>query len=116
MKRYCMALDLKNDPQLIKEYEARHQQVWPEILESIKNSGIISMEIYRWENRLFMIMDTEDHFSFKEKALSDKANPIVEEWENLMWKYQQALPGTKSGEKWQLMKQIFPFSMDNYQK
>lgn len=107
MKRYCLALDLKNDSQLIQEYEAHHKKVWPEILKSIKDSGITSMEIYRWENRLFMIMETDDGFSFEAKSKADLANPKVQEWEKLMSHYQQTLPGRESGEKWQVMSQIF---------
>ena len=107
MKRYCLALDLKDDPELIKEYEAYHQAVWPEILESIKQSGITDMEIYRTGNRLFMIMETTDDFSFEKKAGMDEGNQKVVEWEELMWKYQQALPGAAPGEKWILMTKIF---------
>lgn len=107
MKRYCLALDLQDDPQLIAEYEQYHEKVWPEIITSIKDSGIVGMEIYRVANRLFMIMDTALNFSFEEKALADDANPKVQEWEKLMWKYQQALPTAKPGEKWMLMNKIF---------
>ncbi|WP_304238299.1 L-rhamnose mutarotase [Jiulongibacter sediminis] len=107
MKRYCLALDLKDDPDLISEYEDYHRSIWPEIKASIKASGILDMEIYRIGNRLFMIMETDDKFSFDTKAKMDEANPKVQEWEQLMWKYQQALPGTKPGEKWQLMDKIF---------
>jgi|SRR5690242_13713753 L-rhamnose mutarotase len=105
--RYCFALDLKNDETLIAEYEEYHQRVWPEILESITGSGIESMEIYRILNRLFMIMETGENFSFEKKEEMDNANPKVQEWENLMWKYQQSLPGTKPGGKWVLMNKIF---------
>lgn len=107
MKRYCLALDLKDDPLLIKEYEAYHQQIWPEISESIKTSGIQRMEIYRISNRLFMIIEANDLFTFETKAKMDEANPKVQAWEQLMWKYQQALPGSKPGEKWVLMEKIF---------
>jgi len=107
MKRYCLALDLKDDPQLIKEYERYHKEVWPEIIESIKESGIHQMEIYRAGNRLFMIMETKDSFSFIVKSKADLANPKVQAWEQLMWKYQQALPTAKEGEKWMLMQKIF---------
>ncbi len=107
MKRYCFALDLKNDEQLIEEYKAYHQQVWPDILKSIKDAGIHTLEIYLVANRLFMIMEVDDSFSFEKKAMLDDANPRVQEWEKLMWKYQQALPGAKKGEKWILMDLIF---------
>jgi L-rhamnose mutarotase len=108
-RRYCLALDLKDDPQLIAEYEAHHRQVWPEILESIRRSGILSMEIHRLRTRLMMIMNVADDFSFERKAAADQADPKVQEWEALMWKYQQAIPGGAPGAKWQVMERIFEF-------
>ena len=107
MKKYCLALDLKNDEQLIAEYEIWHRQVWPEIIESIKSSGITEMEIYRAGNRLFMIMHTSNDFSFEQKSLMDTNNAKVQEWELLMWNYQQKLPFAKPGEKWVPMEKIF---------
>ncbi|WP_343691978.1 L-rhamnose mutarotase [Chitinophaga sp.] len=107
MKRHCLALDLKNDPTLIAEYEAYHKEIWPEIKKSILDSGIVNMEIYRIMDRLFMIMEVDDSFSFEKKAAADAANPKVQEWEALMWKYQQALPVAKPGEKWIFMEKIF---------
>jgi L-rhamnose mutarotase len=107
MQRFCLALDLVNDPRLIAEYEEYHRKVWPEILDSIKSSGIQAMEIYRYENRMFMIMETTDDFSFEKKSGMDAGNQKVQEWEDLMWKYQQALPGAKPGEKWMIMKKVF---------
>ncbi len=107
MKSYCLALDLKNDPILIAEYEALHKKIWPEIHASIKDAGINRMDIYRTGNRLFMIMETVDDFSFEVKSRADASNKKVQEWENLTWKYQQALPHAQSGEKWILMDKIF---------
>ena len=107
MKQYCLALDLVDDAALIAEYEAYHRAVWPEILKSIKDSGIEQMEIYRTGNRLFMIIKALENFSFEKKSAADAANEKVQEWEQLMWKYQQALPGSKPGEKWILMDKIF---------
>ena len=107
MKRYCLTLDLKNDPELIRQYEAHHQVVWPEIIRSIRESGINNMEIYRYGNRLFMIMEVAEDFSFEKKAQADEANPKVQEWEALMWHYQQPLAGAAKGEKWKLMDKIF---------
>ena len=107
MKRYCLALDLVNDDKLIGEYETYHKNVWPEIKKSINDAGIVEMEIYRFTNRLFMIMDVNDEFDFIKKGEADAADPKVQEWEQLMWKYQQAIPGSKPGEKWVLMDKIF---------
>jgi len=107
MKRYALTLDLKEDAQLIKEYEDWHRKVWPEIKKSITDAGITNMEIYRTGNRLFMIMETSDSFDFNEKSSMDAANPKVQEWETLMWKFQQPLPWAKQNEKWIVMDKIF---------
>jgi len=107
MQRFCLAVDLKNDKQLIAEYEQYHEHIWPEIKASIKDAGIINMEIYRVETRLFMIMETTLDFSFEKKAAMDASDAKVQEWETLMWKYQEALPTAKAGEKWIFMKKIF---------
>ncbi len=107
MKRYALTLDLKNNPKLIAEYEDHHQRVWPEIEQSILDSGIIRMEIFRWGSRMFMMIEANDDFSLEEKAKADQENPKVQDWEALMWKYQEALPGAKPGEKWMPMNCIF---------
>lgn len=107
MPRYCLTLDLKDDPGLIAEYESYHKKVWPEILQSIRDSGVKRLEIYRLKARLCMVLEATEDFTFERKATMDSSNPKVQEWEKLMWKYQQALPGAKSGEKWIVMDKIF---------
>lgn len=109
MKRHCFALDLKNDPQLIAEYEHWHKDGngWPVVRKSIIDAGIHDMQIYRTGNRLIMIMETADDFRNEEKAAPDAANPNVQEWERLMWKYQQPLPWASGNEKWVGMDQIY---------
>jgi L-rhamnose mutarotase len=106
-RRYCLTLDLKNDPALIADYKKYHQNIWPEIARSIKDAGIEHMQIYLQGTRMFMIMEVNENFSFEKKARADQANPKVQEWEQLMWKFQQALPQAKPGEKWVLMERIF---------
>jgi L-rhamnose mutarotase len=99
-RRFCLTLDLKNDPALIAEYKRYHQKIWPEITRSIRDFGVEDMEIYLLGTRMFMIMEVNEHFSFEAKARADRDNPKVQEWENLMWKFQQALPEAKPCEKW----------------
>ncbi|REG99812.1 L-rhamnose mutarotase [Flavobacterium aquicola] len=107
MQKYCLTVDLKDDPNLINQYIALHQEIWPEITQSIKDAGIINLEIYNVGNRLFMIIETDSDFSFEKKSKLDTANLKVQEWETLMWKFQKALPDSKPGEKWILMAKIF---------
>jgi L-rhamnose mutarotase len=56
---------------------------------------------------MFMILEADDSFTFEKKRAMDTANPKVQEWEALMWNYQQVLPWAKEGEKWVLMEKIF---------
>ena len=109
MKRYCLALDLIDDEKLIAEYEDWHtsENGWPEIKKSILDAHITDMEIYRTGNRLFMIMEVSNEYSARLKADADASNPKVQEWEKLMWKFQQPLPWAKEGEKWVLMNRIY---------
>jgi len=106
-RRFCLTLDLQDDPQLIAEYKRYHEQVWPEVIQSIKDSGIEDMEIYLLGNRMFMIMEVSHNFSFEAKTESDRRNPKVAEWENLMWRFQKALPQAEPGEKWMRMERVF---------
>lgn len=107
--RICLALDLKDNPALIKEYDEFHEpgNVWPEVIDSLYATGIIDMQIYRVENRLVMILEVKDSFTLEQKTAMDKVNSKVQEWERLMTgKYQQALP-KQTQLKWVKMKCVF---------
>jgi len=107
MQRFCLTLDLKNDEALIAEYERYHQKIPDAIAKSIRDAGILNLEIYRLGNRLCMILEADDDFTFEKKAQMDAENPAVQAWEELMWQFQSPLPTAKSGEKWMVMDQIF---------
>ncbi len=108
-KRFCFSCDLKDNPKLIAEYKSYHKEgnVWPEITNSIKEAGIIDLQIFLTGNRMFMIMEVDETFNPTKKAEIDAGNSKVQEWETLMWTYQKALPTAKKGEKWMLMEKIF---------
>ncbi|MDC6387423.1 L-rhamnose mutarotase [Maribacter sp. PR1] len=108
-RRFCYACDLVKDSNLIAQYKEYHSvgKVWPEITESIKAAGIVDMEIFLVENRLFMIVEVDETFSPERKKKMDDENPKVKEWEQLMWKFQQALPSATKGEKWVATERIF---------
>ena len=105
--KYCLALDLKNNLDKIATYKNYHQNVWPEIQKSLRDTGIKNAEIFNTGNRLFMILEVDETFSFDRKAKLDASNPKVQEWETLMWEFQQSLPNSKPNEKWVLMDKIY---------
>ena len=108
-KRYCQTLDLKDDPELISEYRKRHteNEAWPEILQGIRSVGILEMEIYILDNRLFMIVETPFDFDRDEAFARLATLPRQEEWETYMSIFQVARPGATSAEKWRMMERIF---------
>jgi L-rhamnose mutarotase len=109
MKTDCLALDLKDDPELIAEYKRYHrpENIWPEVTAYIRELGILSEEIYLLGTHMAMFLYTTDDFSFEAKAAADQGNPKIREWEELMWKFQKPVPGAKPGEKWVPMENIF---------
>ncbi|GAB2557860.1 L-rhamnose mutarotase [Rhodanobacter koreensis] len=109
MPHLYYALDLRDDPALIAEYEDWHrpERIWPDIVDSIRAAGIRELEILRAGNRLVMVMDVPDDFSADSKAAVDAGNPRVQAWEHLMWKFQQPLPFAGPGEKWVRMVSMF---------
>ncbi|MCM1292852.1 MAG: L-rhamnose mutarotase [Bacteroides sp.] len=108
-KRYCQTLDLKDNPELIAEYKKRHSEghAWKEIIDGIKEVGILEMEIYLLGTRLFMIVETPIDFDW-DKAMARLATlPRQAEWEDYMADFQQAKKGASSDEKWKMMERIF---------
>lgn len=107
MKRYCQTLTLKQDPSLIEKYIEVHSHVWPEIIEGQHQVGILSMEIYSLDSRLFMIVDTVDDFDWDRDMARLAALPRQAEWEAYVSRFQGCDPNATSAEKWQLMDKIF---------
>jgi L-rhamnose mutarotase len=111
-RRYCLTLDLKDDPELIREYRRHHQAVWPQVTDSLRQSGILDLELYLLDTRLVMVLEVNERFSFEEKAALDRDNAKVQDWEELMWNFQKPLPRAKPGEKWILMESIYKFDAE----
>lgn len=108
-KRYCQTLDLKNDPELIEEYVKRHseRESWPEIRAGIRSVGILEMEIYLLDNRLFMIVETPLDFDWDEAFTRLATLPRQQEWEDYMSIFQDVPTNATSAEKWKQMQRIF---------
>lgn len=109
VKRYCQTLQLKDDPDLIAEYEKWHQSenIWKEITDGLKEVGVIDSEIYRHGTLLVMILTVPVDFDFQVQMEKLAQLPRQAEWEEFMSKYQASDPNAASSEKWVQMKRIF---------
>ncbi len=110
MPRYCLTLDLQDDPAKIAQYKRHHEKIWPEIRDSLFAAGVTAMEIYLCGTRMFMIMDVNDSFSLEKKAALDRANPKVQEWEAMMADFQAVPPGADPVRRWAPMEKVFDLS------
>ena len=106
MSRHVLAIDLKDDPEIIRAYVAHHQAVWPEVLESLRKAGIADMEIHMLGRRLVMIVEAEKDVR-SAFAAHVASHPRVAKWEALMKSMQQPAPGSNHGEWWAEMQPIF---------
>ena len=108
LRRFCLTLDLQDDAELIREYEVHHRrgEVWPEVIDSIRASGILDMEIFRAGRTLFMVIVVDETFSFEKKAERDAGNVKVGEWETLMERFQECDTEQRAS-KWRLLNPLF---------
>jgi L-rhamnose mutarotase len=110
MKEWALTINLKDDPQLIEKYKEYHRNVWPEVLRSLKEVGIVDMKIWLLGRRMFMLMTVVDNFDPNvDFPRYLKLDPKCQEWEDLMGTFQEKVPEAKPDEKWALMEMVFKF-------
>ena len=109
VKRYCRTLDLRDEPELIAEYRRRHakENIWKEVLDGIKEVGILEMDIYIRGTRLMMILEVPADLDLDAAMARLATLPRKQEWEDFMSVFQQSAPGASSAEKWQPMERVF---------
>ncbi|MEY4540640.1 MAG: hypothetical protein RLZZ306_2397 [Bacteroidota bacterium] len=91
--RTCLALDLKDDADLISQYEHFHTPdgIWKGIPEGIR-AGVEDMQIYRIGNHLFMIVETVEGITLEEAFEITSKYPRQPEWAAFMDGFQQKNP------------------------
>jgi len=109
VKRYVQTMDLKDDPELIAEYRRRHseQLAWKEVLDGIRQVGILDMQLFIFGTRIVMIVDTPLDFDWNQAMKELAQLPRQQEWEDYMAMFQQCEEGATSDEKWQMMERMF---------
>ena len=99
-KSITQVLDLKNDPEIIAKYEEYHRNVWPEVIDALKEIGIERMEIFRSGNHLFMYCTVPDEFDPRRDFQGYAESKRAEEWNDLMSTFQQKVPEATETDWW----------------
>ena len=108
MKSYAMALDLRDDAEVIERYKEYHRAVWDEVLEGLRSLGISKMKIFLRGSRLFMYLETPDDFDLeRDFQRYTEASPRAAEWDALMREFQVRVPDAGPGEWWAAMEEVF---------
>lgn len=108
-KRYVQTLSISEDPELQELYRRCHaeENAWKEILDGIRQVGILEMEIYIHGNLLTMIVETPLDFEWDSAMARLATLPRQAEWEAHVARFQGCDPNAPSDEKWQLMERMF---------
>lgn len=104
MQRFGWVIGIK--PEAIEQYKRYHAQVWPEVLDMIRQCNIRNYSIYLKDNWLFGYYEYHgaDHDADMRKMA---AHPKTQEWWSIMGPMQQPLPTRREGEWWAQMEEVF---------
>jgi len=103
LKRIVFFLKVKKNR--IDEYKKRHQEVWPEMLEALRETGWHNYSLFVREDGLLVgYLETEDF----EKALAGMAEREVNaRWQKEMAPLFEALDGKKADEAMMPLEEVF---------
>ncbi|WP_085024952.1 L-rhamnose mutarotase [Ensifer aridi] len=88
MEKYAFRMRL--NPGMAEEYKARHDAIWPELVELLKDAGISDYSIHLDEetNLLFGVLwRTDDH-----KMADLPSHPVMQKW----WAYMADIMETRA--------------------
>ncbi len=110
VKRYCRTMQLREgDSKFIEGYRHAHSEgiIWKEIIDGIRQVGILEMEVYILGTKLFMIVETPVDFNWDEAMERLATLPRQQEWETFMSRFQDCSAEASADEKWQMMDRMF---------
>lgn len=104
MQRYGMVLKVK--PEKLEEYKRLHADVWPEVLDMIRECNIRNYSIFHRDGYLFSYFEYvgEDFEADMEKMAAD---PTTQEWWDVCMPCQEPVETADEGEWWAPMEEVF---------
>ncbi len=105
MQRFGRVLRLKQGAE--SEYDSYHREVWPEIVESCRQSGILNYTIFRHGRWLFSYFELPDGVALEDVGKSVADSEASAKWEKLMHDLQEPLPESQGENWWVLMDEVW---------
>lgn len=107
MKRFAQTVLLRDDPEVIRQYEHYHANPWPEVVAGTCACGIRRVFIYRLGRQLFMFMETDDAFELERDLARYMEHPRAQAWDTLMRGFQEPVADAPSGVTWALLREVY---------
>ena len=104
MKRFGQIIGVRADR--LEEYKKYHADVWPEILDMIRECNIQNYSIFYKDGLLFAYLEyVGDDFDADMAKMA--ADPKTQEWWDIMMPMQEPLETRAEGEWWVNMEEVF---------
>jgi L-rhamnose mutarotase len=104
MKRYGQLIGLK--PEVYDEYVKYHAEVWPEILDMIRECNIRNYSIFHKDSMLFAYFEYVGE-DFDADMAKMAADAMTQKWWDIMMPMQQPVETRAEGEWWANMDEVF---------
>ena len=105
-----LTANLMDDAKMQKEYVDYHKtqfEKWPEIAKGFCNADFQQLQVFKNGRQLILVISIPKGESLdKLNPKTTENNPRVDDWNNLMKKYQTGIEGAKPGEAWIFLKKI----------
>lgn len=103
MARVAIRLKVREGQQ--EEYRRTHRNVWPELLQAIKDVGIHNYSIFLDGTDLFLYLETEGDFEKAWRPL--RQTEISRRWQEYMSPILEPAQGLDPGEAPKTMEEVF---------
>ncbi len=104
MKRYGQIIRIK--PEKLEEYKKYHAEIWPEIVDMIRQCDIRNYSIFHQDGFLFTYFEYVGH-DFEADMAKMAADPRTQDWWDIMMPMQEPLNTRAEGEWWATMEEVF---------
>jgi L-rhamnose mutarotase len=109
-RHYLLTANLVEDPEMQQEYRHYHEvqfDEWPEVAQGFCNANFQQLLVYENNRQLLLVISIPADKTLNElNPLTTKDNPRMDEWNAMMGKYQEGIPGTGPDEVWVFLEEI----------